>query len=140
MAINTILLKGRGVRLEAKAAGAIRPGHLVRRNNAGSLIVNNVAARNVPRCVAVENDLEGRGIDDAYASGDFVQSETLRGGDWAYAFVPAAGAAIVIGDELEADATGCVIKRSAGTPIAVALDALDNSAGGAPARIRIEFI
>jgi len=140
MAINTILLKGRGVRKEAKAGGTITPGDLVRLNSSGALIRNATAAGRIQFCVAVENDLIGKEITDDYVSGDFVQSEVLRPGDQAYCFVAAAAAAIVIGDLLEADAAGGLRKLASGQPIASSLDALDNSAGGAKARIRVDVI
>jgi hypothetical protein len=40
---NTILLKGRGIRMEGPAGGSITPGHLVTVNSSGQIVVHNNA-------------------------------------------------------------------------------------------------
>lgn len=137
---NTILLKGRGVRLEAVAAGAITPGHLVNVDSAGKLIVQATASIAALKAFAVENDLEGKEITDAYAADDYVQAEILRGGDEVYAFVVANGSAIVIGDMLESGGAGSLKKFSAGVVLAQAIEAVDNSASGTQARIKVRIV
>jgi hypothetical protein len=54
--------------------------------------------------------------------------------------VAAAAAAIAIGAYLEYAGDGTLKVWAAGTRIAQALEAVDNSAGGAPARIRVEIL
>ncbi len=110
MAPRTILLKGRGIRKEAVAGGAITPGHLVTLNSASKLIVHNVARGKAAACFAVENDLNGKGIDDAYANNDYVQAEYLMTGCEVYALVAANAAAIAVGDLLESAGDGTLRK------------------------------
>lgn len=110
MASRTILLKGRGVRKEAKAGGTITPGHLVAINSSGALVVHNVAGGRAATLFAVENDLIGNTIDDNYVSGDYVQAEYLRTGDEVYGLVAANAAAIAVGDYLESAGDGTVRK------------------------------
>jgi hypothetical protein len=160
---ETILLKGRGFRKEKVAGGTITPGHLVASNSSDQLVVHATAAGHAQAMFAVEAEhlsaLGGTGyntsggtIDDNYSSGDFVQSEILDAGCHVYALVAAAASAIVIGDALESAGDGTLRKRTpfsqngsapydvteAGWVVAYALEAVDNSGGGAPARIKVE--
>jgi hypothetical protein len=137
---NTILLKGRGIRVEAVAGGAITPGHLLTRDATGKLVVFNTAGGAAPRIFAVENDIVGKEIKDAYAANDYVQAEHLHSGCEALGFVIAGGAAIVIGDLLEAGGAGGFRKLNTGVAIAQALEAVDNSAGGTQARIKVALL
>jgi hypothetical protein len=137
---NTILLKGRGIRKEAVAGGAITPGHLLTLDAAGELIVHATAGGYAAPLFAVENDLEGKTIDDAYAADDFVQAEYMWQGFEVYALVPASAAAIVIGDLLESVGDGTLKILATGVAVAQALEAVDNSVGGTPARIKVVII
>lgn len=177
---STILLKGDGVHKEAVAGGAITPGHLVALSSTGTVVVNATASKKIQPCFAIEDELLGKDITDAYASGDKVKYIVPCRGAEINALVPANAAAIVIGDYLEADGTGCLRKlvgltdNSGGTAdttlqsvggtytqaevrnnfadlaswanlvkagaIAVALEAIDNSAVGSPARIKVEVL
>ena len=157
---NTIILKGRGTRKEAAAGGAIVPGMLVVFNSSGALIAHATAKQKTAPTFAVEmenlNPKTGAtagiagGIDDAYASGDYCQAETLYPGCQVYALVAAAAVAIAKGALVESAGDGTVrlitdftdaeIDAVGGGAIARALEAVDNSAGGARARIRIELI
>jgi hypothetical protein len=150
---TTILLRGRGLRREAPAGGAITPGHLVAYNSSGNLVVHGTAGAKTRPLFAVENELLGKGINDAYAVNDLVQAEELHVGD-VYALLPAAAAAIVIGDKLTSNGDGTLKKATAAsqsgtTPftvtfadhiIAEALEAVDNSGGGTPVRIKVAVI
>lgn len=152
-ASRTILLKGRGYRLERVAGGTITPGHLVALNSADKLVVHATAKGKAAPIFAVEsehlNNDDGSAsadIDHNYASGDFVQSEVLCAGCEVNALVAAAATAIVEGDLLESAGDGTLRKRTAfdavtpapaGEVVAVALEAVDNSAGGSAARIRV---
>jgi hypothetical protein len=137
---KTILLRGRGERREAPAAGAITPGHLIAYNSSGSFVVHGTAAVSTPRIFAVENDLIGNGIDVPYASGDYVQAEQLHGGCDVYGLVAAGAAAIARGDKLESAGNGTMRKLAAGIAIGEALEAVDNSGGGAAARLKLTVI
>lgn len=144
---NTVILKGRGQRKEAAAGEAITPGHLVTINTSGQLIKHATALVRTAPTFAVEyenlNPTSARiagGIDDAYASGDYCQAETLPPGSWVYALLAAAAPAIVKGDPLESAGNGTLRKVTTGVPIARALEAVDNSGGGTQARIRAEIM
>ncbi len=154
-ASRTILLKGRGYRVERKAGGAITPGHLVTLNNADALVVHGVAKGKAAAIFAVESEhlnnsaASSNGIDTAYAAGDFVQAEALCPGCEVNALLAAAAAAIVEGDLLESAGDGTLRKRTAfdavtpapaGEVVAMALEAVDNSGGGATARIRVMVV
>lgn len=152
---NTIFLKGRGQVKEANAGGAITPGHLLNRNTAGSFVVHAAAGGNASPIFAMEKDYVGKEISVAYASGERVQALYAAPGDEVYALVPASAAAIVVGDFLESNGDGTLKKYVARTVaeggaasyevfdrriVARAIEAVDNSAGGSAARIRVEVV
>jgi hypothetical protein len=147
---NTIVIKGKGIRKEFKAGEAnIMPGHILRLNSSGNVIRHNVAAGNAIRMVAVENEVVGKEITEAYANGDNVLCEHLPSGAEINALVAAAAPAILIGDFLECAADGTLRKvvTAAATAdtqrsgvIAVALEAVDNSGGGSAVRIRAALL
>jgi hypothetical protein len=136
---NTVRLKGIGTRLEAVAGGTITPGHLIKQNSSGLLVVHATAGGFAERIFAVENDLNGKEIDDNYLVNDYVQSEIYRPGDEVLAFVVASGSAIVVGDYLESAGDGSLRKLASGTPLATAIEAVDNSAVGAQSRIKVRI-
>jgi hypothetical protein len=144
---NTIILKCNGVRKEGIASGAITPGHLVEFGGANDLQVHSNAALNARKAFAVENDLIGNGITDAYALGDQVQYEVFYAGAEVYALVAAAATAITKGAALESagDGTLRILTTDAATDdtqrdsvVAYALEAVDNSGGASAARIKVE--
>ncbi len=182
---STINVKGRPMRREAAAGGAITPGHLIKYNSSGQFVVHNVARGKCATIFAAENEVFGMDITDAYASGDRVLAWHAGPGDEILALVPANAPAIVIGDLLESNGDGTVRKaltltgtltgtnNGALTDItfnatwssaqaneinsnfeefqewlnvappgafAVAIQAVDNSAGGSPARIKIMIL
>jgi hypothetical protein len=123
---------------EADAAEAITPGHIVKQNASARAIKNTVAGTSeVPMMVAVENDQFGGGIDDAYAINDRVLYQHLRSGCEFMALVAAGAPAIAYDDPVTTVAGGTVAKGTDATAIGKARAALDNSAGGAPARLRV---
>lgn len=152
---NTVVLKGGGIRKEAKAAGAITPGHLLQRNAAGTVQVHGTAGGNASPLFAVENEVFGKAISDAYALSDTVLYEFLAPGAEAYALVGAGAAAVTAADLLESAGDGTLRKHTpqavaeAGAanytvfvraPIARALETVDNSGGGAAVRIKVEIL
>jgi hypothetical protein len=158
---NTIYLSGNGLVKEGKAGGAITPGHAIKRNSSNEFVVQSTANSKGPKLFAVENTSAGKAISDDYASGDNVVARYAQSGDVIYALVPASAAAIVIGDSLVFDGTGCVIKGTdpvalstsdtytdaavntavnGAAIVATALEAVDNSAGAAEARLKIEVL
>jgi hypothetical protein len=166
---NTILLNSVGHThlKEAPAAGTITPGDFLERATDGDFQRQATAKVCGPKLIAIENDLVSGLISTDYAAADNVRAAYLKSGDEVYAFVPASAAAIVIGDHLVFDGTGCVIKgdKSAAAAlstgntytdaavnsgidaaiegariVATALEAVDNSGGGSKARIKIEIL
>ena len=108
---NTILLRNIDTFLkEAPGNGTITPGDFLERATDGDFQRQSTSGQPGPILIALENDLEGDGIDDDYASGDNIRAAYLRPGDEVYAFVAASAAAIVIGDELVFDGAAGVKK------------------------------
>lgn len=105
---NTITLKGDGIHKEAVAGGAITPGMLVALTSASTntVIAHSVAGGPAVRAFAIENELEGEDITDAYASGDKVLYTVFQPGSEVYALVAASAPAITKGDYLESDGAG----------------------------------
>lgn len=143
MAYNTIKIKKYSdVIEEFIAAGAIYPGMVVEMDSAGKAKAHATAGGNVvPLMVALEDELQGKGIDDAYAAADKVQVWIPYSGDVFYGII-ADGQTIAKGDLLESDAGGRLIKHvpdedSGGTGraiiqsaiVGVALDAVSTAAG-----------
>lgn len=149
MAINTIMVKGRGIGKEAVAAGAILPGSFLEYKSTGKVGVHATAGGAANRIIARENELAGKGIADSYAADDTVFFETVQSGFEVLTHVAASTAAIVIGDKLVSDGLGGVRKMTAITDaatagqdvIGTALQAVDNSGNASSkARILIEVI
>lgn len=137
---NTILLKGRGVRLEKIAGGTITPGMLVKTTSTDTLVAHATAGGAALRAFAVENDLVGKEITDNYVANDFVQAEIMDSGNEIYGFIVASGTAVVIGDLMESAGDGSLRKLASGVALAVAMEAVDNSGGGTMARIKFRII
>jgi len=144
---NTITLKGHGVRQEAPANGAITPGHLVEPASDGDVQVHATAGGTAATMFAVEDDLQGNGITDAYATASRVQFETFKPGDEVNAIL-LNGETAVIGSKLESagDGTLRVVDADASADeiavqsvVAVAVEAIDmaGSSGADPAGGRI---
>jgi hypothetical protein len=149
--MNTIIGKGYGGnRDEKEAAGTITPGMLVKRTSADKVIAHNVAGGPVNALFAIEDENQGRGIDDNYVSGELVKLWKPIPGDQVNAIVDdTTGRAIAIGDYVESAGDGRVRKvdpplSSAGKDefpasiLGVALEAVAPSAAGT--RILIEIM
>jgi hypothetical protein len=112
-----------GLRPHATADGLARPAFAIE-----SLVP-------APRGTATEP------IATPYASGDAVRWIIAAPGMLLYALVPAAAAAIVKGDALVSAGDGTLKKVGAtpvvGSIVALAEEALNNSGGGTPARIKV---
>ena len=153
---NTILVKGESFRKEGvvAAANAPLPGHLLNRNSDGEIIIHANDGGNVaPILVAVENDLMGKEISDAYAAGDRIQYHVARPGDEVYLLL-ANGEDVTPADYLSSKGDGTVDKYVAQaidesgaanvtiTPrniVARPLESLNNTSGAA-ARILCEIV
>jgi hypothetical protein len=144
---HTILLAGNPQRpQELPCSAAITPGHLVEISS-GQLRKHATADGNASPAFALEQLTPDRtvataAIDTPYPSGDTVQWAIGRPGDLFYAWVPASAAAIVAGDFLASNGDGTLHKAVTGSTfleaiVATAAEAVNNSAGGTPARIRV---
>lgn len=139
---KTIELHGYGLQHEATALGAITPGMLVERAS-GGVRAHSTAQGGGNLHFANEYALTGRSIDDDYAADDQVIFNTYNPGSGVYALVPAAAAAIAEGDYLVSNGDGTLRLQTATSTavvVAQAMEAVDNSAGGSPARIRVEVL
>jgi hypothetical protein len=130
---SRIHLKGQASQFEeALAAGVIRPGHLVKLNVDGDVIPHNIVLGQAERMFALEDALQGRGIDDDYASGERVFILIASPGDQVLAWL-AFGQSVQKGDFLGSDGAGHLIDSqesgfTAGhDSVAVALETIDNS-------------
>jgi hypothetical protein len=117
---NTIIAKGKGVRMERLAGGAITPGHLVMLNSDNEFVVHATARQRAAPIFAIEQELFGRDLDSAYAENDHTLAEFCTPGMEVYAVFAAASHTIAIGELLE----------SAGDGTLRELTALTDSSGG----------
>lgn len=112
MAYNTIKIKKYSDVVEeyAAAAATIYPGCLIYLNSSGTVAVHTVAGGNVLPMFALEDELQGGGIDDAYATGAKVQCWIPGRGDVVYAIL-ADGQDVEEGDFLESNGAGYLQKH-----------------------------
>lgn len=133
MAKNTIKLKKYvDIIEERNAVAAITPGMLIELTSADKYQAHSSAGGNAsPTTVALEDELQGNGIDDNYAADNPVQAWIPQRGEQAY-MILADGESVVIGDELESNGDGNLRKLTSGTPIAASLETIDlsDSSGG----------
>lgn len=84
MAHRVIDLLGAGLQKQAIASGAITPGMLVEFGEDGNgeltIAVHGTASGNAPKAFAIENELIGKGIDDAYADTETAQYMSFPSG------------------------------------------------------------
>jgi hypothetical protein len=138
---KTIDLYGYCNQHEAIAGGAIIPGMLVIRSSATQVVVHNVEGAPAQPSFAVEYDLTGRTIADAYATADQVLFKTFTPGSGVYAWL-AAGEDVAAGAFLSSNGDGTLKEAEAEENIvAQALEAVDNDGTAAVAvRIRVETV
>ena len=133
---KTIVLKGDFIRKEAEASEAITPGHLVEFGGAAELRKHATVGGAGRRAFALENDLIGKGVDDAYAAGDNVLYGVFGPGAEVYAKL-AAGETCTKGDALESAGNGLLQVSSTpveGSIIAWALETI----AVAGSRVKVE--
>lgn len=153
---NKIVLKATGAEQYggSPADATITPGDLIKRTSTG-IIRHATAAGNAMPMFAVNAPDQNRGIDSDFASGEDVPWVIAPRGSQIYGVLAASAAAIVVGDYLESNGAGGLRKHTpqqvvetgsattniqANAPIAIALEAVDNSAGGSKVRIRAEIL
>lgn len=136
---TTIILKGRnGIQKEGIAVDAITPGHLVEQAPTG-FQKHGTATGAGERMFARVNEEEGNTLTDVYAIADTVFAVSCHAGMEVYAWLEL-GHNAAIGDLLESAGDG-TLQKGTTNPIAVAVEAVDNSASAAVAvRIRVAII
>jgi len=88
MAQNSVIVKNySNVFEEIAAAGAITPGMLIELTSAGAVVAHNTAGDTVLPMFAKEDEYQGKGINDAYASGDQCHVWIPGKGDQVYAIL-----------------------------------------------------
>lgn len=131
---NTIYLGGPRTEIgDLTAKAAVCPGALVERvNTAGVQQFQNhsTAGGAGQRLVATEQSMLNKGINDGYAAGDLMEVSALDGGSSAYMLL-ASGENIAYGDQLESKGDGTLRAKASGTPLFVALEAVNNTNGNA---------
>lgn len=112
MKSNTIKLKKYSdVIEEYRASGAITPGMLLAYDNNGKVGAHAAKGGSAVAMFALEDELQGRGIGDAYAANDPVQCWLPYRGDQVYALIK--GAAVVKGALLQSAGDGSLEAFSA---------------------------
>jgi len=114
MAKNTIkIVKYLDVQMERVAAGTITPGMLLEYTSASKVQAHSTAGGNcLPRAFALEDELQGNGIDDNYSADDQVACWITQPGEQVYAIL-ADGENVSIGDALESNGNGYLKKHVA---------------------------
>lgn len=155
---KTVILKGDPIKKEEQvhAAVSVTPGMLVAFDGtSGNLRAHATAGGNAAPAFAVENSDMGYGIDDAYYGaghaskpsgwlGDSAQYVVSRPGDELYALL-AVGANVAKGAFLESAGNGALraFTNQANqfrAIVARALEAVNNAAGSAAVRIKVEVV
>lgn len=134
MARNTIALKGDFIRKEGKASAAVTPGHLVEFGGANDLRVHSTVGGQARKAFALENDLIGKTIADAYALAETVHYGVFQPGAEVNAIVNYAAQK---GDFLESNGDGRLKLSSTpieGSNIAVAMETV---AGAGSCRVEV---
>lgn len=130
MASNTIKLKNYlNIFEEYTASGTIIPGMLLNFSAANTVRAHNddAPANACLPMFALEDALQGKDIDDAYADGDRVNVWIPTRGDEVYAILED-GANVSVGTFLESNGSGYLQAFTSGNgAIAIALEALDLS-------------
>lgn len=153
MAIKTITVRGEGVMQEGIATNALTPGHLLERTSTANELQVHSAAGGRHQCIiAVEDELQGNEIDDAYANDARIFFKFFLRGDVFFGKI-ANAQNVAIGDYLVSNGNGELKKAGVElidssaieqeTPVGVALDAVDMSGSSAvdpTGRCRVEVI
>lgn len=134
IAIRTIIVAGNGLTKEAVASAEIKPGMLVERVAGGKVQPHSTGGGAGTASFAVEDDHQGRTIDDAYVIDERVILEYAVKGEEINAI---AGGAIAEGDLLASAGDGKVVKWVAGN---VALGVAVTEATAADERVVMEII
>lgn len=145
--MNTIIGKSFvNIRDEKIAAGTITPGMLVERTSADKVQAHSVAGGFAAPLFAIEDENQGKDIDDDYAATALVKLWRPVPGEQVYACVDdETGSDIAIGDAVESDGEGRVRKATDNSaqgstfPVGIALEAVGVGPDGGT-RVLIEIV
>lgn len=148
---RTIIAAGEGARYEYTADAAVTPGDLITPTATGCVRNATATSASIPRLFAIEDEIFGRGVNAGsgyqainsgvdYAAGDRVLAEMATPGMMVNANLAAGAPAILKGDPITGAAAGTVAKGTVANQIAIADEAVDNSAGVTATRIRILIV
>jgi len=147
---HRIHLTGEGRFEEDIAGGTIRPGDLLATtsaaettaNKCGTVIKHATAGGWCEKKFALEDALQGKTIDDSYATGDVVASVQAQPGDVVYAWL-SEGEVTTMDDFLSSNGDGA-LKVAGGSDIRIAkaLEAVNASDSGSEGdnRIRVRIL
>ncbi len=130
------------------AGSAILPGYLVEELAAGTVQEHSTVADTAQKLIALTNLVTGKTINDAYAAAETVRYGAFHAGQKGFLRLAASAPAIVIGDSLESAGDGTVRKvvtdsatddTQRNSLVAYAIEAVDNSGGGAEVFIKVRF-
>lgn len=140
---NTVIVKGNGIRKEGALASDstdITPGMFVARSGAKFADVTAAGAKASAKAVAVEQETFGTGITTDYdTDGERVLYHVCSPGDEVFALL-ATGQNVAVGAALETASGGALTAYTTGPAVALAMEAVNNSAGSAAARILVEIL
>lgn len=97
---------------EYEAVGIITPGDLIELTSAGKVQRHSTEGGDAARTFALEDELQGKGLEDLYAVGDRVQCWNAVPGEIVFARL-SDGEEVAIGDFLESAGNGCLKKHTA---------------------------
>ena len=134
MAYHTIKIKKYSDVIEelTSAAVVLTPGMLLEVINGGYVAVHGSSEGSVtPPMFALEDELQGRGIDDNYATFSKIQVWIPGRGDRVYALLKS-GESVIVGDKLASGGDGTLIKHVSASVkpnqiVAIAMEAVDMS-------------
>ena len=108
MAYVQIVLNGPDAIIEeAPASGTISPGHLIEEQVDGAVEVHAHAGEACLPLIALEQIVDGKGVDTDYVSGDTVRYAVARRGE-EYALILTTYQDAVVGSDLESNGDGTV--------------------------------
>jgi hypothetical protein len=132
-----IHLLGSGRTEEGVAGGTIKPGQLLQLNSSGQVVVHATAGGAAERAYAVEDALQGRGINDNYSSGERVSYVLASPGDVVYAWL-GSGNNVSAGALLSSAGNGDLRAITSGhVALAVALEAVNATSSAQRIRVRV---
>lgn len=136
---KTILLRGSPLTIEKICSGAVVPGDIVKPNSSHVVLWPSHGVGDKPVYIVKDHDWSGKGIDDAYTTGDQVPLYVAKSGDTFYCRLKASQL-VTEGLLLMAAGTDGTLQlvTSGGVPIARAIEAVSSVAS--IQRVKVEIL